>query len=422
MDSPSAPSAPDYVGAANAQGAASLAAARLNAQLGRVNYETPYGSLTYSNGASAQQSPSGATGGNALPGTGYNVPRLPGGSPLTGGAGGFGSFGGGYGNYGNYGFGASNQPGDSYTATIKLSPAQQQLLDAQNRQSLGLASVANNAVGRVAQAQNQPISTSGLPALSAAPSSQQYQTSVYNPNVTSSLNTSGVAPIPSDLSGLQNQATNAAMARQNIQLNQQEDATRAQLANQGITPGSEAYNRAMQPIQQARVDATNQAFLTGTQYENQLYNQGLSTNAQQYSQALQNAQFGNQAAAQQFSQGLSGAQFGNDARSQMFQNAATASALNNAARGQGIQEQSYLRSLPLNELNALRSGSQVTMPTFGMGGGGGGGGSAVSPGNYQNAAAQQGQWNQNMYANDVSSYNNQMAGAASVASAIIAAY
>ncbi len=33
-------------------------------------------------------------------------------------------------------------------------------------------------------------------------------------------------------------------------------------------------------------------------------------------------------------------------------------------RGQSIQEENFLRNIPLNELNALRSGSQVSMPQF----------------------------------------------------------
>lgn len=407
MSDPATPPSPDYVGAANAQGQANLAAARLNAQLGRVNYVTPYGSLTYSNGSPGASSGTGSTGGNALPGTGYNRTQIPySGSALTGGTYGFG--GSGYGSASNYGFGSSS-PSDSYTATISLAPEQQQLLNAQNQQSQGLANLANRQIGNVNQSLSGSLSAAGLPSLSGSPNQGKYQYSVNNPNVQSSIDTSGVTGLPTDLSALQNKATDAAMSRQTQQINQQQDSLTAQLANQGISPGSEAYNRAMQPLQQARVDATNQAFLTGTNYENQLYNQGLATNNQQFNQAQSQGQFANSAAAQQFAQGLSSAQLGNSAVSQQYQNQLSGNALNNAARGQGLQEASYLRSQPLNELNALRSGSQVTMPSFGMGGSGGSAG-GVQAGNYQNAAAQQGAWNQAMYGNDVSSYNSQMSG------------
>ena len=39
---------------------------------------------------------------------------------------------------------------------------------------------------------------------------------------------------------------------------------------------------------------------------------------------------------------------------------------NNQASQQAMQTQAYLRSLPLNEINALRTGSQVQGPQFGQ--------------------------------------------------------
>jgi hypothetical protein len=38
--------------------------------------------------------------------------------------------------------------------------------------------------------------------------------------------------------------------------------------------------------------------------------------------------------------------------------------LNNQVSGQNMQQQAYMRQLPLNEINALRSGSQTSMPSF----------------------------------------------------------
>ncbi len=61
-------------------------------------------------------------------------------------------------------------------------------------------------------------------------------------------------------------------------------------------------------------------------------------------------------------------------------------------RPQAIQEEAYRRNLPLNELNALRSGSQVQAPTFQ-----GPGGASVQPAPLFNAAAQQGQADQNIF-------------------------
>ena len=54
-DSPSAPPAPDYTGAANATAAGNLDAARVAAKANRVNQYTPYGNITYTPGVNGDQ-------------------------------------------------------------------------------------------------------------------------------------------------------------------------------------------------------------------------------------------------------------------------------------------------------------------------------------------------------------------------------
>jgi len=66
------------------------------------------------------------------------------------------------------------------------------------------------------------------------------------------------------------------------------------LANQGIMPGSEAYNQAKQQLAQQQNDLLTQASLGGAQVQNQMYNQ-----------ALANANLGNQANQIGFGQQLS---------------------------------------------------------------------------------------------------------------------
>lgn len=86
--------------------------------------------------------------------------------------------------------------------------------------------------------------------------------------------------------------------------------------------------------------------------------------AQANQQNQQAAQFGNQAIAQQFSQDQQNAALNNTVQQQNFTQGLANANLTNQARQQGIQEQAYLRSLPLNELNSLRTGAQVTNPQF----------------------------------------------------------
>jgi hypothetical protein len=93
------------------------------------------------------------------------------------------------------------------------------------------------------------------------------------------------------------------MRRLQPQLEQSREALQVRMANQGIPVGSEAYNRAMQAQGQRENDALTSAVIQGTQT------------------------------------GL-------------------------AANQQGFQQLGYMRNEPINTLNAVRTGSQVTSPSF----------------------------------------------------------
>jgi hypothetical protein len=101
----------------------------------------------------------------------------------------------------------------------------------------------------------------------------------------------------------------------------------SQLANQGITRGSEAYNNAMLNFnnqkQQAYTDARNQAIGQGTAAAQGLFGMG-----------LQGAQFGNTSLGQQFGQNITAQQLANASAGQNNANAQTNMGLTNAALGQ----------------------------------------------------------------------------------------
>lgn len=88
-------------------------------------------------------------------------------------------------------------------------------------------------------------------------------------------------------------ATGLINQRLQPQIQQSEERLQAQLANQGIAPGTEAYNRAMTLQGQKTNDLMNQAQLAGSQVQNQMQGQSLAqqqaNNAalqQNYGQAL----------------------------------------------------------------------------------------------------------------------------------------
>lgn len=197
------PPAPDYTAAAQATAAGNLDAAKYATKANRVNQYTPYGALTY-----------------------------------------------------------TQNPDDTWNQYVNLNDYGSQLLDQQNRTSMGLASLQDSAMGRVAGMQSQPFDFGSV-------------------------------------KDIQDKAYGAFTSRLDPQWNQRQSSLETQLANQGIARGTEAYTNAMRDFNNGRNDAYQQANVAA-----------INTMPQTYQLA------------------------------------------------------SALRTQPLNELNALRTGSQVTNPTF----------------------------------------------------------
>ena len=134
----------------------------------------------------------------------------------------------------------------TWTATTSLSDVGQQLLNNQNAASLGLGGTINAALGRVQSTMGQE----------------------FNPNLPST----GFNPGQS--------YQDAYMQRLAPQLEQNREAMQARLANQGIAPGTQAYDNAMR--QQAvkendlLLGATTQGFGVGSQANQQAFNQEMT--------------------------------------------------------------------------------------------------------------------------------------------------
>ena len=214
-----APAAPNYTAAAEATAAGNLDAARTATAANRVNQYTPYGSLEYSINPEAQ----------------WDI-------------------------YGN----------PTWSAKQTLAPEQQQLLDYQNKTSLGLGELTGKGLGYVENMLNQPFDANKIAQIGINPG-ETMQDSI--------------------------------MRRLQPQIAQGKEALQAQLANQGVVPGTEAYNRAMTQQAQKENDLLTSAVVQGT-------NTGLAANQQQFGQL------------------------------------------------------GYMRNEPINTLNAVRTGSQVSSPSY----------------------------------------------------------
>ena len=160
--------------------------------------------------------------------------------------------------------------GDAWKVTSSLSPDQQAILDQQENLSKQYGSLAESGLSKVNGLFSRPLDTSGFTPFGV------------NPGQT---------------------GQDAITSRLDPKFAQDENALRTRMANQGLAPGSEAWNNEFRNFNQSKNDAYQQAAL-----------QGISIGSQ--------------------------------------------------ARNQQLQEALALRQQPLNELNALRGGMQLNMPQF----------------------------------------------------------
>jgi hypothetical protein len=163
------------------------------------------------------------------------------------------------------------------------------------------------------------------------------------------------------------------MSRLNPSLARQRTTTETNLINQGLRPGSEAYDNAIRSLGEQETDARTQAVLQGL-------NLDIGANQQGFGQQLEAGKFGN------------------------------------TAQQQALAEAIQLRQLPLNEITALMSGSQIQNPQFGAYSG-----ATVQAAPVFAGAQAQGQFDANKYNQEVSQANAQTAGMYSLGGAALGA-
>jgi hypothetical protein len=158
--------------------------------------------------------------------------------------------------------------GDQATINQNLDPTQQGLLNSQNAMSTGLANTGQNLMGQVNDAYGQPMDATSINQLT-----QQAQDSIN--------------------------------ARLNPGLEQQSKALDQQLANQGVSVGSEAWNNAKRQQGNQENDAHQQAVLAALNYSPALLQQQTAIRNQPMAE-LQQVRAGSQPTIPTF-QGYTGA-------------------------------------------------------------------------------------------------------------------
>ena len=292
------PEAPDPYAVSDAESKANIEAARVTAALNRANQITPWGNLTWEqtpgtfdeagyNRAVAEyekqkaaQEAAGLTGGFRGEGGLNFAQRLLGGQSLTPPK--------------REDFMSGGK--DSWTSRITLNPQEQALLDQQRKASLGLAGATDKALSRVS-------ALGDIPGLNLPDGAMPTSNEAYRKQIQDAL-------------------YGQMASRLDPMWQQRGGDLESKLAAQGITQGSEAYNREQQNFGLARNDAYQSAL-------NNAITQGESAVAGQFGRDMGGRQQGVSEALSEFQTGLQG-------------------------RGQ-----------VLNELSSIRSGQQVQQPQFG---------------------------------------------------------
>lgn len=184
---------------------------------------------------------------------------------------------------------------------------------------------------------------------------------------------------PSDYSEDRQRVEEALLSRINPQLDRDRSRLEADLRARGMAPGSgQAYNGAVDELNRAATDARYGAILAGGQEQSRLAGLDLAqgqfrnaAQAQQYGQNANDASFYNSAQQQNWQQRYAGDQFtregilaNNNTQNLGFNQQLAAANFNNSNRSGALEEAAFLRSLPLNELSALMSGTQLAGPKF----------------------------------------------------------
>jgi len=346
--SASAPPTPDYVGAAKQQGQDNLAAAKQSNIMSNPNMYTPFGSQTVSYSAPTfDQSgydvalakynagnvdrnkyyrPDEQTGQTYFDQASFDADNAKRGPAPT-----------------REGFVTG---GGQPTVTQTLTPQAQQTLDSQQRVQTALANLGETGIANARATLERPF----------VPTSTEIQRNfggydavptAANFNAQTGIDTSNIAKMPINAGTTAQQLI---LERLNPTIAAGDASFKQSLANQGLAPGTQAYDAAFRNRSQQINDLYNQAALQGI-------NLDLTANQQGYNQALANAGLYNSAVGQNYNQGMQtqGTQFSQGLNKAQFQN---------TAQQQQLAQDLALRAQPINEVIGLMGGSQIQLPQF----------------------------------------------------------
>ena len=259
---------------------------------------------------------------------------------------------------------ATGQAVTQWTQNTSLTPQSQAALDSQMALQQGRSELAGSFMDRVGQEYSRPFDYSNLPDTYNPSAPRNLNTSLGQQNIQRGLNFGDNPAMPQFDSSYRDTVANQLMERMQPQFDRQQGALETQLANQGFERGSQAYKQALDDMQERQSrERFNALDMAGTEAQ-RLYGMQMGQRQQAFSEDQAGGNFANQASQQAFQQDMAAGQFGNNAlQTQQNMDAAYANQMN-TLRQQAIAEQAQRRGMSLNEMNALLSGQQVSMPNM----------------------------------------------------------
>ena len=363
---PEKPAVPDYAAAADKTAQSNLDMARYTTRVNRPTQITPFGTQSWTNSGGFDQAGYDAAmqsyKDSYQPGTGSGGYWEQTGS---GGDQGYDRQWVSTGNEGRYTMPEPNRDDfmrdDDWTQTTTLTPDLQAALDNEMALQKGRSGIGVDMLPAAQEAINRPVDYDGAQAWSGAPDAAQLQNVGAAPDLQTSIDKTNIPQFDQQyVNNIKNQTLD--YMRPDMQAKQEQ--LDAQLAAQGITPGSEAYNNAQRRLADQQSRDEYNALRLGMDQANAMYQNELAGNSQRFGQNLAAGEFGNSALTRQNDMDIRNTGFNNNNAVTNYDQNFRNSAFDNNLRGAQIAEDIQRQQVPLNNINALMNGQQVSMPNI----------------------------------------------------------
>ena len=288
---------------------------------------------------------------------------------------------------------------EQWTMNTTLTPAEQKALESQQAIKQGRSDIALGMLPHAQEAITTPIDYESMQQYGNTPTASEFGRMGDAPQLQTEFDRSGIPEMPTYNQEYVQNIQNQALDYMRPEMQAAQESLDAQLAAQGITPGSEAYDRAQRRLADQQSRDQYNALNTAMSQGNQMYANQLAANSQGFGQNMAAFQFGNNAKAQQQGLNQNALGFNNQIANQEFGQQQQIANYENNLRRMQIAEAQMRQQHPLNNMNALMTGQQVAMPNMPQYNAA----NRAEAGQYLNAGQMQ-------YGADLNRYNAQQAG------------